>query len=110
MNFTFDLLAQAKASVERIQSRFDRLREIEAPMRREREGERRCATGFVRAFDVALNDNINTPNALARAVRAGEELNLLERSPEATRREALAALSSVDTGARGARQRGRARG
>ncbi len=77
MNFTFDLLAQSKASVERIQSRYDRLREIEGPGEASSAVKDLCAR-WLSAFDEALNDNLNTPNALSAVFGLVGELNQLE--------------------------------
>lgn len=84
MNFTMDLLAQAKASVERMQTRFDRLRELIG------DGTHpdlalvasdRVMTMINRAedaFDAALCDNLNIPNALAAVFTFVSEVNSLE--------------------------------
>jgi cysteinyl-tRNA synthetase len=94
MNFGFELLAQAKASVERIQSRYDRLREVAAP------GEasakvRELVASSVREFDEALDDNLNTPNALAAVFKLVSELNQAELSP-ADADEAKRAMEAID--------------
>jgi len=79
MNFSLDLLVQAKSSVERLQSRWDRLGEIGsetdaapsesiAKLLREKEA----------AFDVALDDNLNLPNALAAVFELVTALNQLD--------------------------------
>jgi len=101
MNFSLEALAAAKASVERIQTRFDKLREtlgdgtnpdsnltassavIELVNRAETE------------FDDALNDNLNTPNALAAVFKAVGELNSMRLGP-AEAREGLRLLDSFD--------------
>ncbi|HET7503690.1 MAG TPA: cysteine--tRNA ligase [Kofleriaceae bacterium] len=64
MNFTFDLLVQANASVDRLQSLFERLREVAG------DGEaspelRAIVAQQLAGFDAALDDNLNMPNALA---------------------------------------------
>lgn len=98
MNFSLEALAAAKSSVERLQNRFERLREeagsaddfgtasdrvIELVNRAEQE------------FDDALNDNLNTPNALAAAFKAVGELNQMQLGP-AEAREALRLMESFD--------------
>ncbi|MEO7330541.1 MAG: cysteine--tRNA ligase [Minicystis sp.] len=96
MNFTFDLLGQSRASVERIQSRYDRLREIagEAPEEASEKVRALCAR-WIGEFDEALNDNLNTPNALSALFGLIGELNQLELSAgDAV--VARAALESVD--------------
>ena len=68
MNFTFDLLVQAKASVERLQSCYDRLRELGASSGGESTAPEEVVTlveSARREFLEALDDNLNTPNALS---------------------------------------------
>ena len=94
MNFTFDLLGQAKASVERLQSRYDRLREQAG------EGAPRAeVTALLQAkggaFDRALDDDLNMPNALAAVFELVTALNHLELSPGEAR-EALALFERID--------------
>jgi cysteinyl-tRNA synthetase len=95
MNFTFDLLTQANVSVERMQSRYDRLREVAGP------GEaspavRTLLAACAEAFDDALRDNLNTPNALAAVFRLVTELNQIDLSPgDGT--AALAVLEGFDS-------------
>jgi cysteinyl-tRNA synthetase len=94
MNFGFDLLAQARASVERIQSCYERLRERAA------EGAAAPAVraqleAATRAFDEALDDNLNTPSALAAIFGLVGELNVMRPSP-ADAAAAQRALESFD--------------
>jgi cysteinyl-tRNA synthetase len=101
MNFSVDLLRQSKASIERLQTRYDKLREtvgddtnpdadgtasdeVLALVNRAEEG-----------FDAALNDNLNMPNALAAVFGAVSELNAMELGP-AEAREALRLMESFD--------------
>ena len=101
MNFTLDLLVQAKASVERLQTRFDRLREqvrdCQNPEVHGVASDR--VLGLVnraeQEFDDALNDNLNTPNALAAAFRFVGELNSMQLGP-AEACEALRLMESFD--------------
>jgi cysteinyl-tRNA synthetase len=95
MNFTFDALAQAKASVERLQTRYDRLLEVAAGA-----GEGAAASAEVGAlvakasceFDEGLEDNFNVPNALAALFGFVAELNQRTLSPG----DAVAALRALD--------------
>ena len=93
MNFTFDLLAQSKASVERLQSRFDRLREESEGASGEPSAEV-CALldQHLARFDAALCDDLNTPNALAAAFELATALNTRTLSPA----DAAAALATFD--------------
>jgi cysteinyl-tRNA synthetase len=91
MNFTFDALAQAKASVERIQTRYARLVE-EA-------GEGAASAEVIalvakhsRAFDEGLEDNLNMPNALAALFGFIGELNQRTLTPG----DAAAAKSAME--------------
>ena len=69
LNFTFEGLAHAKAALERVHSLVARLGEVEA------EGEAGPAAAACadarRAFDEALADDLNTPEALAAVARPG---------------------------------------
>ena len=98
MNFGFDLLAQAKASVERIQSRYDRLREASAePATGEAATSRvrGLVAASIREFDDSLDDNLNVPNALAALFKLITELNQIDLTP-ADAAETRLALESVD--------------
>ena len=97
MNFTFDLLVQSKASLERLQSRYDRLRETAFSGDAGAPGERARAiiVAGMEGFHGALADNLNTPNALAALFDAVGELNQKELSP-ADATAALALFESVD--------------
>ncbi len=78
MNFTFDLLVQAKASVERLQTCYDRLREAGAAgggQVRAADHVASLAEGARRDFKEALDDNLNTPNALAVVFAAITSIN-----------------------------------
>lgn len=95
MNFTFDLLGQAKASVERLQSRFDRLREVAGP------GEpsarvRELVDAAIARFDEGLFDNLNVPNALAAAFELVTALNQLDPLAPGDASYALGALDGID--------------
>ncbi|MCB9894640.1 MAG: cysteine--tRNA ligase [Planctomycetes bacterium] len=101
MNFGVDLLKQARASVERLQTRYDKLREAVG------NGTNPDVDGVASdtvlelvnkseaAFDEALNDNLNVPNALAAVFGAVTELNQKELGP-AEAREALRLMESFD--------------
>jgi len=97
MNFSLETLAAAKSSVERIQTRFDKLREVVG------DNGGSVASDHVIAlvnraeaeFDDALNDNLNTPNALAAVFKAVGVFNNLELTP-ADAREALRLIEAFD--------------
>lgn len=83
MNFTFDALAQAKASVERIQSRYERLVEAGGDG-----GDGAASTDlagivakYTREFDEGLADNLNMSNALAAVFGLVTELNQRTLTP-----------------------------
>jgi cysteinyl-tRNA synthetase len=80
MNFTLDALVQARASIERIQTLYDRLVEIADRARADSEVEE-IVMRSERAFDEALEDNLNMPRALAALFRATAELNQRKLSP-----------------------------
>jgi cysteinyl-tRNA synthetase len=90
MNFSLDLLVQARASVERLQGRFDRLREAAGPNGACRMELTELLAARVGAFDDALDDNLNLPNALAAAFELVSALNQMELEPA----EAQAALDT----------------
>ena len=99
VNFTFDLLAQARSSVERLQTRLDKLREeIEAGADSAGPASDRVLELVANAedeFDNALNDNLNTPNALAAVFKFVGALNQMELS-RADSQEALRLMESFD--------------
>ena len=74
MNFTFDALVQAKASVERIQTTYARLVETAGEGQASTDVEALLAK-YAGAFDEALEDNLNMPNALAAVFGLVTELN-----------------------------------
>jgi cysteinyl-tRNA synthetase len=84
MNFSFDLLGQARGSVERLQSRFDRLRELAGAAASAAEATPRVQAAVEsgeRAFDAALDDDLNMPDALAAVFALVAELNQIELGP-----------------------------
>ena len=92
LNFTFDLLAQAQAIVTRLQSLHDRLRELA--------GDGPVTAGaliaeHVAAFDAALDDDLDMPNALAAVTALVKALNLQQLGP-GDARAALEALDGID--------------
>jgi len=97
MNFSFDLLAQAKASVDRLQSLHDRLRELAGdadPAAAAGEVKQLCETSDA-AFGDALCDNLNMPNALAAVFAFVREAN--QRKLEgADAAAALVQLNRID--------------
>lgn len=78
MNFSLDLLVQSKASLERIQSCFDRLRETARADAPASDEVRALLERHVASFDAALDDNLNVPNALAALFELVSELNQRE--------------------------------
>jgi cysteinyl-tRNA synthetase len=95
MNFTFDALVQAKASVERIQARYERLLETAGEGATTAEVQE-IAAKQARDFDAALADNLNMPNALAAVFGFVTELNQRTLSP-GDAKAALAALEGFDS-------------
>ncbi len=101
MNFGVDLLVQAKASVERIQRCYERLREIIGPGTdldiAETASDKmiELVDKYEREFDDALNDNLNTPNALAAVFKAINEINAMTLG-KAEAVEAMRLMDSFD--------------
>lgn len=101
MNFSLDLLQQANASVERLQTRYDRLREAVGdgtnPDVDDVASDRllELVSKADEDFDAALNDNLNMPNALAVVFGAVNQLNQMELGP-AEAREALRLMESFE--------------
>lgn len=88
MNFTIDVLVQAKASVERLQSLYDRVLTAEGDEPPSAEVEAILAKA-TQGFDDALNDNLNTPRALAEVfgvVSAANQRELSRGDARAVRR------------------------
>jgi cysteinyl-tRNA synthetase len=101
MNFSIDLLVQSKASVERIQRCYERLREIIGTGTDIDASETASdkmidlVDKYEQQFDDALNDNLNTPNALAAVFVAINEINAMELG-KAEAVEALRLMESFD--------------
>ena len=101
MNFTLDLLVQSRASVERIQRCFERLREIVGPgtdidlAGPASDAMMALVDKYEREFDAALCDNLNTPNALAAVFKAVNEINAMTLG-KAEAQEALRLMDSFD--------------
>jgi cysteinyl-tRNA synthetase len=99
MNFTLELLGQAKASVDRLQSLHDRLRErIDAAPAGPGSvgpGFEALLAGVQSGFDAALADDLNMPNALAEVFRFVREVNAEDPGPAASAK-ALEALGVLD--------------
>ena len=101
MNFSVELLQQSRASVERLQTRFDKLREVVGdgtnPDLSETASDAvlELVNKYEQQFDDALNDNLNMPNALAAVFSAVSELNQMQLGP-AEAREALRLMESFD--------------
>jgi cysteinyl-tRNA synthetase len=98
MNFGVDLLKQSKASIERLQTRYDKLRETVGDADSSGAASDQVialVNHAEEAFDAALNDNLNMPNALAAVFNAVNELNAMQLGP-AEAREALRLMESFD--------------
>jgi cysteinyl-tRNA synthetase len=81
MNFTLDSLVQARATVQRLQTRYERLREQaehDPEARAETPSVRAAIDSFEKAFDAALDDNLEVSKALAAVHAFVSELNQLE--------------------------------
>jgi cysteinyl-tRNA synthetase len=97
MNFTFELLASARVSLERLQGAYDRLREVE--------GEAGAASAAIApllaaaraAFDAALDDDLNMPVALAAAFGLVRDVNALPSLTPIDAREARVLLEAFDS-------------
>src|SRR5690606_23610165 len=95
MNFSFDLLVQARSQASRLQSRFERLLELvsdEAKASLAAPDLVAAVTAARTAFDVALDDNLDIPAAIAVACAFAGELNQRDLSPH----DALVALEFVE--------------
>jgi cysteinyl-tRNA synthetase len=101
MNFGVDLLKQSRASIERLQTRYDKLREVVGDDTNPDADETASddvltlVNSAEEAFDAALNDNLNMPNALAAVFGAVNGLNAMQLGP-AEAREALRLMESFD--------------
>jgi cysteinyl-tRNA synthetase len=99
MNFTFDALTQASTSIERLQSRVDRLRERAAAANT---GDASASVNewlraATRGFDAALDNNLNVPQALAEVFGLVAKLNQSDASLSAAdARAALETFSEFD--------------
>lgn len=97
MNFTLDVLAQAKSSVERLQSLHERLAEIHGMESADAKGASPEVTALLaectQSFDEALDDNLTTPRALAAVFNAVSGLN---SRPSLSAADAAAARRFLD--------------
>ncbi|MCZ7605151.1 MAG: cysteine--tRNA ligase [Planctomycetota bacterium] len=101
MNFSIEALKAAGNALERMQTRYDKLREAVsngtdpdlAGVASDKVLE--LVSKAEEAFDDALNDNLNVPNALAVVFSAINELNTMELGP-AEAGEALRLMESFD--------------
>ena len=99
MNFSMELLAQAKASVERLQSSYQRLSELAATAAAgDAAGAGPAIAELLQkksdAFDDALDDNLNTANAIAAWFDLVTALN--QKESELTPGDAKEALRVMD--------------
>jgi cysteinyl-tRNA synthetase len=92
MNFTFDLLVQARSSVERLQSRWDRLREIADASAPPSDAITALLAKHTKAFDDALDDDLEISRALAAVFELASALNQATLSPG----DAAAALATLE--------------
>ena len=101
LNFTFDLLVQARATVQRTQTRYERLREIVSAAKDPSlagpaaASVRELIARLTRDFDAALDDNLNISNAITALSTFIGELNSLDPGP-ADAAEALVFLDEMD--------------
>ena len=95
MNFGMDVLGQARASVERLQSSMTRLRELAGDATGGEPNASLVATvnEKLAAFDDALDDNLNTANAVAAWFELVTALN--QREKEMTPADARFALDAT---------------
>jgi cysteinyl-tRNA synthetase len=96
MNFTFELLAAARVSLERLQGTYDRLREVEDAGADGPAAIAPLLAGARAAFDAALDDDLNMPVALAAIFGLVRDLNALPSLPPADARAARVLLESFD--------------
>jgi cysteinyl-tRNA synthetase len=75
MNFTFDSLVQARASVERLQSCFDRLREAAESATSSAHDVDALAAPHIAEFDAALDADLNMSLALSAVFRFTTAIN-----------------------------------
>jgi cysteinyl-tRNA synthetase len=87
-------LVQAAASIDRLQSLFERLREVAGPGEPSEELRAIISTQLA-AFDAGLDDNLNMPNALAAAFELVTAVNQRTLGP-GDARLALSALDHID--------------
>ncbi|MCC6575395.1 MAG: cysteine--tRNA ligase [Planctomycetes bacterium] len=96
MNFSFELLEQARASVERIQRFFEDMRQAAGDATKPPSDRMvKLVNKHEEEFDAALNDNLNMPNALASVFTFIGAVNAAK--PEAAdAAEALRLMESFD--------------
>jgi cysteinyl-tRNA synthetase len=101
MSFSFDSLVQARATVQRLQARADRLREVTllataaAATPDSDQAVAAAIERFEKAFDAALDDNLDVPAVLQAMHAFIGELNVLEIGSAAAAR-ALLSLERLD--------------
>jgi cysteinyl-tRNA synthetase len=87
MNFSFELLTQARTNVTRVQSRYERLREVKEGQAQPGSAEVAAVQALVdktqKQFDDALDNNLDVPRALAALGHFVTELNQAEPTREA---------------------------
>ncbi len=98
MNFSVDLLVQARSQVQRLQTRYERLQELiaaQTPEEAVSDAVQSATQSAREAFDAALDDDLNIPGAIAAACAFAGQLNQMELCP-ADAAHALATLQEFD--------------
>lgn len=99
LNFTFEGLKQAAASLQRLQSFYDRVRNISAYNTHSQELER-LTEALLKKFEESMDSDLNTPVALASVFDYIREANRLLDSgkfSERNRQHVLDALEKIDS-------------
>jgi cysteinyl-tRNA synthetase len=95
MNFSFDLLKQARSAVSRLQSLYDRAFELAGPTGAPSPAVQQAVATGLGAFEQALGDDLDIERALAAVLEMVSQLNPLELSP-VDGAAVKSALESVD--------------
>ncbi len=90
VNFSNPVVAEAKSALDNIYDLFIRLSETSHRCSEPRASFRKTVTGFQKAFEDAMDDDINTPRALAEFQQLRAEVNQVQQAglSERERREA----------------------
>jgi cysteinyl-tRNA synthetase len=95
MNFSFDLLVQARNAVGRLQSLYDRAFELGAASGKIAPAVQQTIDAGLAAFDEALGDDLNMERAMAAVLDLASKLNQLQPGP-ADWQAVQAALENLD--------------